>query len=488
MPCTTILVGSKASYDGSTMIARTDDGGFDVKKLTLVKPSQQKRKYKSVIGHLEIELPDNPLPYTACPNVDLKDGLWAATGINAENVGMTATETITTNARVLGADPLVRYKKAEKRGEKDVPGGIGEEDLVVLVLPYIRSAREGVERLGALLEQYGTYESNGIAFNDANEIWWLETIGGHHWIARRVPDEAVVIMPNQFGMDEFDFAMANKPGSAYMCSGDLEEFARKNALILNPLEEKIDIRAAFGSHSDADHIYNTPRAWFMGRYLCPEQYKWDGENADFTPTSDRIPWCLVPSRRVTVEDVKYLLSSHYQGTPYDPYGKDGDPRRHLYRPIGKNNTGVMTVNQIRGYLPKAIQAVEWLCFCSTTFDALTPLYTQTDAVPAYYERVSMNASTDAFYWCSRMLGALADPHYGPCAIHIERYQNQMAAEAHRLLNEWDEKYLSDPQSFDPVKANQEIADMAKKETQKALNNVLNEATRRMTNGFTRGDN
>ncbi len=325
MPCTTILVGSKASYDGSTMIARTDDGGFDVKKLTLVKPSQQKRKYKSVIGHLEIELPDNPLPYTACPNVDLKDGLWAATGINAENVGMTATETITTNARVLGADPLVRYKKAEKRGEKDVPGGIGEEDLVVLVLPYIRSAREGVERLGALLEQYGTYESNGIAFNDANEVWWLETIGGHHWIAKRVPDEAVVIMPNQFGMDEFDFTKANKPGSAYMCSGDLEEFARKNALILNPLEEKIDIRAAFGSHSDADHIYNTPRAWFMGRYLCPEQYKWDGENADFTPTSDRIPWCLAPSRRVTVEDVKYLLSSHYQGTPYDPLRKGRRP-------------------------------------------------------------------------------------------------------------------------------------------------------------------
>ena len=61
MPCTTILVGKKASYDGSTMIARNDDGFFDVKKLIVVDPKNQPRKYKSVLGQLEIELPDDPL-------------------------------------------------------------------------------------------------------------------------------------------------------------------------------------------------------------------------------------------------------------------------------------------------------------------------------------------------------------------------------------------------------------------------------------------
>ena len=158
MPCTTVLVGRKASNDGSTMIARTDDGHFDVKT------KDQPKKYISKISHVEIELPENPLGYTSCPSVDPKDGVWAATGINEANVGITATETITSNPRVLAADPPVEYKKAKTRKEKDVPGGIGEEDIVVLVLPYIRSAREGVERLGKLLEQYGTYESNGIAY------------------------------------------------------------------------------------------------------------------------------------------------------------------------------------------------------------------------------------------------------------------------------------------------------------------------------------
>ena len=107
MPCTTILVGRNASNDGSTMIARTDDGYFDVKKLVTVDPKKQPRTYKSVIGHLTVELPENPMRYTTCPNVNRSEGIWAATGINEANVGMTATETITTNPRVLGADPMV---------------------------------------------------------------------------------------------------------------------------------------------------------------------------------------------------------------------------------------------------------------------------------------------------------------------------------------------------------------------------------------------
>ena len=37
MPCTTVLAGKLATNDRSTMIARTDDGHFDVKKLIPVK-------------------------------------------------------------------------------------------------------------------------------------------------------------------------------------------------------------------------------------------------------------------------------------------------------------------------------------------------------------------------------------------------------------------------------------------------------------------
>ena len=129
MPCTTILVGKDASIDGSTMIARNDDGMFDTKKLIVVNPEDQPKEYVSKITGVKIPLPDNPLRYTATPNVTKKRGIWAANGINSANVGMTATETTTSNPRVLGADPFGWDPKKKKQT------GIGEEDYVVLVLP-----------------------------------------------------------------------------------------------------------------------------------------------------------------------------------------------------------------------------------------------------------------------------------------------------------------------------------------------------------------
>ena len=166
MPCTTLLVGRKASNDGSTMIARNDDspsGQFHVKKLVKIEADDHPEVYKSVGSHVEVKLPKHSLAFTFMPNVDPKEGLWGAAGINEKNVAMTATETITTNERVLGADPYVELVPKKGR-EAEIKGGIGEEDLVYLVLPYISSAREGVLRLGSLLEEYGTYEPNGIAF------------------------------------------------------------------------------------------------------------------------------------------------------------------------------------------------------------------------------------------------------------------------------------------------------------------------------------
>ena len=311
MPCTTILVGKKASYDGSTMIARNDDssaGRFTPKKFVVVHPDEQPRIYQSVISHVRVELPENPMRYTAVPNAVEGEGIWAASGVNEAGVGMTATETITSNPRVLGADPLVVYQPAEN-GKEEVPGGIGEEDIVCLVLPYIRSAREGVKRLGSLLEQYGTYEMNGIAFQDHEEIWWLETIGGHHWIAKRVPDDVYVVMPNQLGIDSFDLEDAFSEQKSHMCSADLKEFIDAHHLDLSQ-DGVLNPRDAFGSHDDSDHVYNTPRAWFMERYFNPSTCKWDGPDARYAPASVDIPWCMVPDKKITVEDGKYVLSSH----------------------------------------------------------------------------------------------------------------------------------------------------------------------------------
>ncbi len=485
MACTTLLVGKKASFDGSTMISRTDDGHFDVKKTIIVEPKDQPKVYKSRIGHLTIELPENPMRYSASPSVDTKHGIWAATGINEKNVGMTATETITSNPRVLGADPLVEYKKASGKN-KEVPGGIGEEDIVVLVLPYINSAREGVIRLGSLLEKYGTYETNGIAFNDSDEVWWLETIGGHHWIARRVLDEEYVIMPNQFGLDRFDFDDAYSKQEYNMCSKDLLDFVKENHLDLS-LNGEFNPRLAFGSDSDADHIYNTPRAWYMARYFNGHTYKFDTPDADFRPISNNIPWSLVPDRKITVEDVKYILSSHYQDTIYDPYLKGESNTKGIYRPIGISRTGVTSICQIRGYMPDALKGVEWISYAANPFNTVLPFYTNVKKLPSYISNVGLDCDTSNFYWQSRLIGLIADKEFSPCAIHIERYQNKCMNEARRLLIKYDNLYKETNDISILEKANQEICDVINKASMACLNKVIDVSSEKMICGYNRAD-
>ena len=505
MPCTTILVGKKASYDGSTMIARNDDSGsghYTPKKFVVVHPDEQPRKYKSVISHVEIELPDDPMRYTSVPNAVEGEGIWAASGVNAANVGMTATETITSNPRVLGADPLVVYQPAED-GREEIPGGIGEEDIVSIVLPYIHSAREGVVRLGSLLEKYGTYEMNGIAFQDQDEIWWLETIGGHHWIARKVPDDVYVVMPNQLGIDQFDLekALADQDkyqctqqeyaDLEYMCSADMKEFITRNHLdlsqngVLNP-------RDAFGSHDDADHVYNTPRAWFMERYLNPGTCIWDGEDADYSPYSDDLPWCLIPEKKITVEDVKYVLSSHFQGTPYDPYLSYGDKSmKGAFRSIGVNRTDFLSVIQMRPGMESDCGILEWVAFASNAFNVLVPFYATVDTTPDYLSGTDKEVSTDNFYWVSRMIGAMADASYRSSVFHIERYQESVMAKGHQLINKYDALLEKEEDGTKRMalrqEANQVIADMLKKEASDTLGKVLYELSNQMKNSYSRSD-
>ena len=486
MPCTTLLVGRKASIDGSTMMARNEDSGggcFTAKKFIVVQPEQQPRHYKSVLSGVEMDLPDDPQRYTAMPNALPDEGIWGEAGVNESNVAMSETETITSNPRVLGADPLVKE-------------GIGEEDLLTIVLPYIRSAREGVERLGALLEQYGTYEMNGIGFQDREEIWWLESIGGHHWIAKRVPDECYVVMPNQQGIDFFDLTDAFGEKRGHLCSADLLDFIRDNHLDCSlraegeRLEEDraFDVRGAFGSRADSDHSYNTPRAWFMLRWLNPDSYRWDGPDADFGPESDDLPWALTPERKISVEDVKYLLSAHFQGTPYDPYGKYGDPSlRGKYRPIGINRNNFLALTQLRPWAPEAAMAVEWVAMGSNTFNAFCPFYANVDTTPPYLAGTGAAVSTDSFYWTNRLIAALADPHFAHCSSHIERYQNKVANQGRAMLREFDRALPETELPAYLAECNEQLCAMLRRETEDVLAKVLYEASMGMKNGYSRSD-
>ena len=332
---------------------------------------------------------------------------------------------------------------------------------------------------------------NGIAFQDKDEIWWLETIGGHHWMARRVPDNMYVVMPNQLGIDSFDLEDALGEQKKYMCSADLKEFIEKYHLDLS-MDGVLNPRDAFGSHDDADHVYNTPRAWFMERYLNPHTKKWDGPDADFTPASDDIPWCMVPEKKITVEDVKYVLSAHFQGTPYDPYAAYGDKSmKGAFRSIGINRNDFLSVIQMRTDQPEDTGILEWVAFASNAFNVLVPFYAGVTKTPEYLANTTAEVSTDNFYWSSRMIAAMADASYRSSVFHIERYQEHVMAKGHELINTYDALLAkeSDAQKRMELKeeANEKIAEMVKKAAADTLNKVLFELSSQMKNAYSRSD-
>ncbi|WP_056984012.1 C69 family dipeptidase [Lentilactobacillus farraginis] len=385
--CTAVLVGKKATVDGSTMIARNEDagGGINAKRFIVVKPEDQPKTYISTFNNFQLKLPANPLRYTETPCADLRNGRWGESGINTDNVAMSATETEFTNTTTLGLDPLV-------------DDGIGEEAMLTVVLPYIHSAREGVQRLGELVTKYGTCESNGIAFSDQNEVWYFETVGGHHWAAERIPDDTYVIAPNQTGIQEIDF----NDSQHFMYSADLKEFAEKNHLNKRP--DSFNFRDIFGEDVQSDHYYNTPRVWYGQKYLNPE-IKQD-------PQSRTMPFSRVPAHLVSIEDVAFILSSHYQGTDFDPYGKTGTPEtRQRYRPIGMNRNQEMHILQIRPDFPAEHAAIHWLAEGVNIFNSPVPFFANCLDTPKNFKETPERTTTESFYWLNKLIAMLADPFF-----------------------------------------------------------------------------
>lgn len=455
--CTTILVGKQASLNGSTIIARNEDGddASNPQRFVVVNPSKNSNIYHSVHSEIEIPLPATGVRYTSTPDADATYGVWGAGGINQHNVAMTATETITSNPRILSVDPLV---------EK----GIGEEDITTLVLPYIDSARTGVLRLGSLLEQYGTYESNGIAFADQDEVWYLETLGGHHWAAVRIPDDAYVIAPNRLNIDYFDFNSED-----YLYAADLPDLITQNHL--NPDADTLNFRHIFGSSTVKDQHYNNPRAWYVHQYL---DHNFKGQ-----PTDQDLPFIHRSDRKISIEDLKFLLSSHFDETPFDPYGTVAPTEK--FRPIGINRNLETHILELRNDVPDAIAGIHWLAFGPNTFNALAPFYSQVTDTPACYRDTPLTTDSNYIYWISRILALIGDSNYALYQNLQSTYEQEVMQLVRAVENQTD--HQGDFSTSALEKANQQMADIVLQHSQKLLNDVINLGSQHMKLRFSVSD-
>ena len=164
----------------------------------------------------------------------------------------------------------------------------------------------------------------------------------------------------------------------------------------------------------------------------------------------------------------------------------------MFRPIGINRNSVLELTQLRPYVAPEYMALEWIALGSNAFNGFVPFYANIEKTPEYFANTSAKVTTENFYWANRLIGALADAQYALCASHIERYQISLAVDTFHVIHEYDRKLAAEKLDKEQTiklleEANEEIAKIAKEQTDTVLNNVLFEVSCAMKNGFSRSD-
>lgn len=403
--CTSVIVGRKASLNGSVFIARNEDfsEAVDRKVFMVHGPSREaKRRYHSDNTKVSIALPEQGLRYTSTPSRDPAEiGEYGESSINEAAVAVSATESIRGNERVLAHDPLV-------------PGGIAEDAILDITAPFIRSAREGVEYLGALIKRYGSAEGNGVLFADTREAWYMEIPTGHHFAAVRIPDDCCAVAPNQCVIGEIDL---NDTANVIVSDG-IREFVDTHHL--NPDFRGFNFRHIFGTADLFDQKYNTPRAWYAHQYLTGSSL--------YGPESHDIPFLYKPNRRLSVEDIAYVLGSHYQGTPYDPLGTRGsEEERTRYRSIGLSRTQESHILELRPECRPELAGIHWVNFATPCFTPYVPFFAYVEDTPEAYREMPKELSLDNAYWCFKVLSYLTEQHFRVFGDRTEGFLKELAA-------------------------------------------------------------
>ena len=412
--CTTIIIGQEQTADGSMIVARSEDwDAMEAKNYEIFEGTDNgPREFVAKDSPFRCELPEKALGYSALSPYNLH-GHWGSAGFNTAGVGMSATESIFSSDEILKHDPLVE-------------NGVAENSVFNITLPYVRTAREGVERLGMLIEKYGIAEGFGIGFVDSKEIWYLETACGHRWLACRMPKDQYFVTGNQSRFRTYD----PNDKENYLASADLIEFAEKHGLY-NPAQGAFDFHEAYARDIKLDTTYNYPRVWGLQQFFSPE-IKND-------VTKNTFPVFAKAAHKVTLTELRTAFRFHYDNTEHDPY-LNSNPKEP-YRPVSIFRTTQTHLLQVRPELPQAIGCVNYVAMGMADLGVFLPLYQGITSYPEAYTKGNGESSDDSAYWKFRKIMVLGMTNYNKYAPVIKEAYAKFEAETDQRQREMEEEYL-----------------------------------------------
>lgn len=408
--CSNLVVGKKASVDGSVLVSYNADDygmfGYLCHYPAGTHPKGTMRQiydWDSGVYHGEIE--EAPVTYNVIGNINEFQ----------LSIGETTYG---------GREEMV-----------DSTGILDYGSLIYVTLQRAKTAREAISVMTSLVEKYG-YNSEGETFSicDPNEAWIMEMQGtgagskGVVWVALRIPDDAICAHANQSRIGKFN--MKDKKNVLY--SKNVISYARKMGWF-NGKDSEFSWKNTYAFPDFSGRRFCDARVWsFFNHYAdgFDRYLPWAlGKDKD----AEDMPLWIVPNRKLSVADVENGMRDHYEGTalaldttnigsgiyemPYRPtpltFTVDGK-QYFNERPISTQQTAFTFVSQLRSWLPREIGGVLWFGNDDANMVAYTPVYCGNTTQPTCYNTKGADAvtfSADNAFWLCNMVSNMVYPRY-----------------------------------------------------------------------------
>jgi len=439
--CTNLIVGKKASADGSVMCTYNCDGfGFS-----------GSLSYSPAGRHAEGELiaihgwgPSHEgqyvkqVPYT-----------YNVVGLMNERQVTIVETTFDGRLELVNRDGLLDYFS-----------------LMRLALQRSSTAREAIKCMAELVEEYG-YNSSGetITICDPNEAWIMEIVGkgpdrkGAVWVALRIPDECICAHANLSRIRQFpqekgksvnskQLAKINKPEVECVYAYDVVSFAREKGFF-NGKDADFSFREAYCPIDFENVRYADARVWsfFRHHYNHEEMDKYlPYINGDFDQC-DHLPLWIKPDKPLSLRDLQNDMRDHYEGTALDmtadmtagPWGmpirplpmhyKDSDSIAYFReRPIATQQSGFTMTCQMRSWLPNDVGGVTWFNCDDADMVAYVPLYCCITQIPDAFrpENNPRNEfSEQSAFWMNNWVANMIYPRYSMMIGDLRKAQKEL---------------------------------------------------------------
>ena len=295
MNCMTVIVGKAVSASGRVLVAHNeDDPGHVIVRHAIVPAAD----------HASGELIPAEKGLARIPQVPHTLGYYWVEYVKDEG-GVTAADAYLNECGVVITSNSMGWSKEDDDDPNVVKdGGIGYV-LRRALAERAHTAREGAHVLMALIDEWG-YAPSGRAYTiaDKNEAFMFQLVRGRHYVGARVPDDAVVVMPNHYTFH----TLSDCPEMFY--SKDIVRYAVEKGWYVPKTTDysDFDFAEAYQGEKTWRHAGNLLRQKHGQRIVLGRD--WDIER-------EGTPFCVYPHKPIDIETLARVMSCHYEGTQDD---------------------------------------------------------------------------------------------------------------------------------------------------------------------------